>query len=149
LIVPRARPREWDDDGFIVPGDRERRWDFSAAGVERSLRESLDRLATARPAPGATYGYGPPDASVLERVGASRRSARTTASKLPAAALAFPLMHPAVAAVAVGMRSPREVDEDVRHFTTDVPAGLWRDLVAAGLIPAGAVAPGITSTHVT
>ncbi|OPG01415.1 hypothetical protein B1L11_44575 [Microbispora sp. GKU 823] len=44
LIVPNPRPREWDDDGFAVPGDLTRRWDFSATGVERSLRESLTRL---------------------------------------------------------------------------------------------------------
>jgi D-threo-aldose 1-dehydrogenase len=59
--------------------------------------------------------------------------------ELPAAALAFPLLHPAVAAVAVGMRSPSEVDEDLRRFQADIPDGLWRDLVAEGLIPAGAV----------
>ncbi|GAB3893233.1 hypothetical protein GCM10027612_42450 [Microbispora bryophytorum subsp. camponoti] len=44
LIVPNPRPRERDDDGFAVPGDLTRQWDFSATGVERSLRESLERL---------------------------------------------------------------------------------------------------------
>ena len=61
--------------------------------------------------------------------------------ELPAAALAFPLMHSAVAAVAVGMRSPREVDEDIQHLATDIPAGLWLDLISAGIIPAAAVPP--------
>jgi D-threo-aldose 1-dehydrogenase len=240
LIVPRARPLPLDDDGFVVPGDLERRWDFTVEGVERSLRESLERLgldridilyahdpdqawdgaarealaslarlkaaglvsaigigtnsttglapliheglvdvimlanryslldhgaldsvlgpageagvavvavgvfatgllSTAQPRPGATYDYRPADPEVLER---TRRIASLCADhgvQLPAAALAFPLMHPAVAAVAVGMRSPHEVDEDMQHFATDVPAALWPDLVAAGLIPAGAV----------
>lgn len=240
LIVPRARPLEQDDDGFVVPGDRERRWDFSPEGVARSLRESLDRLgldrvdilyahdpdqawegaarealaalshlraaglvsaigigtnsttglaplvrdglvdvimlanryslldhgaletvlapardagvavvavgvfatgllSTARPAPGATYDYRPADAAVVERAGRIASVCADHGVALPAAALAFPLLHPAVAAVAVGMRTPREVDEDAERFAADIPAGLWTDLVSAGLIPAGAV----------
>ena len=44
LLVPRSPPAPVDDDGFAVPGDLERRWDFSVHGVERSLRESRERL---------------------------------------------------------------------------------------------------------
>ena len=44
LLVPRSPPTAVDDDGFAVPGDLERRWDFSVSGVERSLRESRARL---------------------------------------------------------------------------------------------------------
>ena len=44
LLVPRATPIAEDDAGFAVPGDLERRWDFSAEGVARSLEESRDRL---------------------------------------------------------------------------------------------------------
>jgi D-threo-aldose 1-dehydrogenase len=44
LLVPRSAPTAEDDEGFAVPGDLERRWDFSAEGVERSLRESRERL---------------------------------------------------------------------------------------------------------
>lgn len=96
-------------------------------------------LSTALPRSGATYEYRPANAEVTSR---ARRIAAICAGhgvELPAAALALPLLHPAVAAVAVGMRSPREVDEDVERFATDIPAGLWPDLIAAGLIPAGAV----------
>jgi D-threo-aldose 1-dehydrogenase len=96
-------------------------------------------LATARPAPGATYEYRPADAAMIERARHIATICEDHGVELPAAALAFPLMHPAVAAVAVGMRTPGEVDADVRQFSTDIPAGLWRDLVAAGLIPADAV----------
>jgi D-threo-aldose 1-dehydrogenase len=59
--------------------------------------------------------------------------------ELPAAALAFPLLHPAVTAVAVGMRSPREVDDDLRRFAAGIPDALWPDLVAHGLLPPGSV----------
>jgi len=48
LLVRRATPTAQDDEGFDVPGDLERRWDFSTAGVERSLRESRERLGIER-----------------------------------------------------------------------------------------------------
>jgi D-threo-aldose 1-dehydrogenase len=96
-------------------------------------------LATARPAPDATYEYRAANTQVIERANRIASVCEDHGVELPAAALAFPLLHPAVAAVAVGMRSPREVDEDLRRFQADVPDGLWSDLVAEGLIPAGAV----------
>lgn len=36
------------EGGFEVPGDRVRRWDFSADGVRRSIEESLERLGLDR-----------------------------------------------------------------------------------------------------
>ncbi len=49
---------------------------------------------------------------------------------LQAAALQFPLGHPAVARVLVGCRSPEEVSEDVRLFELELPAGLWEELLS-------------------
>ncbi len=46
LIVPNEQPREFDDDGFIVPGDLRREWDFSRDGILRSIEASLERLGT-------------------------------------------------------------------------------------------------------
>src|SRR5690606_13294447 len=43
LLVPSDRGGR-DDEGFDVPDDRVRVWDFSRDGVLRSLEESLDRL---------------------------------------------------------------------------------------------------------
>jgi D-threo-aldose 1-dehydrogenase len=60
---------------------------------------------------------------------------------LPAAALQFPLGHPAVACVLAGCRSPAEVAEDVRLFELEVPSGLWDDLRAEGLLPDDAPVP--------
>lgn len=37
-----------DTDGFAVPDDHVRRWDFSADGVRRSIEESLERLGLDR-----------------------------------------------------------------------------------------------------
>ncbi|WP_431900447.1 aldo/keto reductase [Nonomuraea sp. bgisy101] len=43
LLVP-AEGGGRDDQGFDVPADHRRVWDFSADGVRRSLGDSLDRL---------------------------------------------------------------------------------------------------------
>ena len=51
-----------------------------------------------------------------------------------------PRLHPDVAAVLVGARSPEEVRANLDGFLTAVPDELWRDLVAAGLL-AEAAAP--------
>ncbi|NYD67475.1 aldo/keto reductase [Agromyces atrinae] len=48
VLEPVANPDGALDDGFVVPADRVRRWDFSADGVRRSLDESLERLGLDR-----------------------------------------------------------------------------------------------------
>ncbi|WP_017591504.1 aldo/keto reductase [Nocardiopsis potens] len=55
-------------------------------------------------------------------------------ASLPQAAMAFPLLHPAVASVVVGMRSPGEVRRNLESFGADVPAEVWSDLRTEGLI---------------
>lgn len=96
-------------------------------------------LSTARAAPGATFDYRAPDPEVLARVGRIASICADHGVLLPAAALAFPRLHPAVAVVAAGMRSPREVEEDVLHFRAAIPDALWHDLAAQGFIPAAAL----------
>jgi D-threo-aldose 1-dehydrogenase len=48
LIRPNPRPTARDTEGFDVPGDLVREWDFSPDGVGRSLDESLQRLGLDR-----------------------------------------------------------------------------------------------------
>ncbi|MFI6885289.1 aldo/keto reductase [Streptosporangium canum] len=43
--APTGGPAGRDDQGFDVPADLRRVWDFSRDGVRRSLKESLERLA--------------------------------------------------------------------------------------------------------
>jgi D-threo-aldose 1-dehydrogenase len=88
------------------------------------------------------FEYQPAAAELGERV---RRLAATCARwdvPLQAAALQFPVGHPAVAGVLVGCRSPAEVSEDVRLFGLELPSGLWDELRAEGLLPNGAPVPG-------
>ncbi|WP_159940968.1 MULTISPECIES: aldo/keto reductase [unclassified Nocardiopsis] len=49
LLEPTPhRAGQPDDEGFAVPADYARRWDFSADGVRRSLEQSLERLGLDR-----------------------------------------------------------------------------------------------------
>jgi D-threo-aldose 1-dehydrogenase len=47
VLAAAGRPGR-DPEGFAVPADRVRRWDFSADGVRRSIAESLERLGLDR-----------------------------------------------------------------------------------------------------
>jgi D-threo-aldose 1-dehydrogenase len=44
LLEPADLPLDQDTEGFAVPGDLVRRYDYSADGVRRSLEASLERL---------------------------------------------------------------------------------------------------------
>jgi D-threo-aldose 1-dehydrogenase len=85
-------------------------------------------LATTTPGESATFDYGPVPADVLA---AARRLASLTAEAgvpLPAAALQFPLRHPAVLGVATGLRSAEEVRQAVANLDVPVPGTLWAEL---------------------
>lgn len=92
----------------------------------------------ADPRPGARYDYRPAAAGLVERARRLRAVCERHGVPLAAAAIQFPLRHPAVAAVLVGARSAAEVEEDVRMFTWDVPEALWADLRAHSLVRADA-----------
>ena len=240
LLEPNPHPTPRDTDGFDVPGDLRRVWDFSRDGVRRSLDDSLSRLSvdhvdivyahdpdqfrkgaarealealaelkaqgvvraigvgtnsvdelaelfrdglvdvamlagrytlleqgglrsvllpaleahasvvavgvfntgllsTAWPASNAKYDYdqAPPDlvararqlAIVCERHGIT----------LPQAAIAFPLLHPAVSSVAIGMRTAEQVTSNVARYAGGVPSELWADLADSHLIDPAAM----------
>jgi D-threo-aldose 1-dehydrogenase len=92
---------------------------------------------------GVRYDYTPAPPEVLARV---RRLADVCGRwdvPLPAAAVQFPLGHPAIACVLVGCRSAAELEEDVALFELDLPAGLWEELRAENLLPAEAPVPAL------
>jgi len=78
----------------------------------------------------APYDYGTAPDAVLRRVEAIHALCGDHGIAIAAAALQFPLRHPAVASVVVGMRSPAEVDANVEALEADVPGAFWRDLDA-------------------
>ena len=62
-------------------------------------------------------------------------------TSLPAAAIAFPLAHPCVVNVTLGMRSAAEVQRNIKLYNSRVPPAAWSDLRAAGLLRPDAPSP--------
>ncbi|MEU4561619.1 aldo/keto reductase [Actinoplanes sp. NPDC023936] len=81
-----------------------------------------------------TYDYRPASSRVVARARAMARLCNRHGVPLRAAALQFPLAHPAVAAVLVGMRSAAEASDAVAMARLPIPAALWRDLSDAWLL---------------
>ena len=92
-------------------------------------------LASDTPSATARYNYGAVPAEQLER---ARRLAAVCAEagvSLPAAALQYPLRHPAVRAIVVGSARESDVRENVARLDEQIPDRLWDELRAEGLIP--------------
>ena len=83
---------------------------------------------------GASYFYAPAPPDVVAR--AQRIEAVCARHDVPlgAAALQFPLAHPAIASVVAGFRTKTEVDTNLRWLDTRIPPALWSELRAEGLI---------------
>jgi D-threo-aldose 1-dehydrogenase len=90
----------------------------------------------ADPRPGTHYNYLPAPPELVERALRLAEACDRHGVPLAAAAVQFPLRHPAVTAVLVGARTAAEFEEDVRLFRWEVPDELWADLTATGLIRA-------------
>jgi len=90
-----------------------------------------------------TWNYKTAPAEIVARVNAIEAVCNSHRVPLPAAALQFPLAHPAVAAIIPGPRNVEEFHANMRLLRHPIPAALWADLRTAGLlhphapIPAG------------
>ncbi|HTZ58330.1 MAG TPA: aldo/keto reductase [Acidobacteriaceae bacterium] len=90
---------------------------------------------------GATYNYVEAPPALLEKVAAIEAVCDRHQVPLPAAALQFPMAHPAVTAVIPGARSSAEVAQNSSFFTHLIPAGFWQELRHLGLLPPDAPVP--------
>lgn len=91
-------------------------------------------LATSRPRAQATYDYAPADSVLVARVHAIADICEANGVALPDAAVAFPVLHPAVVSVVVGCRDGEQVDAAVSRYEAEIPTRLWTDLAEAGLL---------------
>jgi D-threo-aldose 1-dehydrogenase len=98
-------------------------------------------LSQPRPAPGATFNYAPADATLVDKANKLADVCESHGVTLPAAALAFPQAHPAVAGIAVGCRTAAEVHTNAALARTDIPSALWSDLKSTGLLREDAPTP--------
>jgi D-threo-aldose 1-dehydrogenase len=98
-------------------------------------------LAGARPGPDATFDYRPAAQELIERANRIADVCERHGSTLPAAAVAFSLAHPAVVDVTLGMRTAAEVRRNVALLAEPVPAEVWSELRAEGLLRPDAPVP--------
>lgn len=96
----------------------------------------------------AKYNYGDVPADVMQRAQALAAVCSEFDVALEAAALQFPLGHPAVVCVLAGMRAPEQVLANANWMRRPLPAELWPALRARGLLhpdaplPVGSVKEG-------
>lgn len=91
-------------------------------------------LLAAPTAPGVMYAYAPASPQMVNKALAIEVICLRYGVPLAAAALQFPLLHPAVIAVIPGAVSAAQVRANAANVALPIPAGVWADLKAAGLI---------------
>jgi D-threo-aldose 1-dehydrogenase len=84
----------------------------------------------------STYFYRPASDAITERVSRLAEVCAKHGVPIQAAALQFPLANPTAAAVIVGMNELEQVDANVAWAQFPIPAAVWDDLRAAGLLRA-------------
>jgi D-threo-aldose 1-dehydrogenase len=93
------------------------------------------------PAPGAIYRYAPAKPDIIAKVERVAAVCRRNGVPLAAAALQFPLAHPAVVSVIPGPVTPEEVRQNLAWLSLDTPDALWAELKSEALIRADAPTP--------
>jgi len=88
-----------------------------------------------------TWNYATAPAAIAARVKRIEAVCDAHRVPLPAAALQFPLAHPAVCAVIPGPRTAAEFNANLGLLATSIPPTLWSDLRSAGLLHPEAPTP--------
>ena len=85
-------------------------------------------LAGDSPSAHAHFNYGRPGPGILARARTLAGICQRHGTHLPAAALQFPLRHPAVTSVVTGMRTASEVQSAIHGLAEPVPRAAWAEL---------------------
>ncbi|NKI44061.1 aldo/keto reductase [Streptomyces sp. LD120] len=112
-----------------------------ARGVDVVLGGVYNSGLLADPRPGATFDYARAPRELLGRAVELQRVCARHGVPLRAAALQFPLGHPAVASVLTGARSAAEVRDAAVMMATEVPGALWSELAEHGRLEPGVPVP--------
>ncbi|MFH9725380.1 aldo/keto reductase [Streptomyces sp. NPDC017254] len=96
----------------------------------------------ADPRPGARYDYAAASPETLGRALRLREICERHGVPLRAVAARFPLGHPAVAGVLLGLRSAAEATDAADLLAREIPAALWDELREAHHLPDDAPVPG-------
>ena len=142
--------REGDFDVFMVAGrytllDQDAMSELLPLCEEKGIAVVAVGLMNsgllADPRPGARFNYMPAPPALVDR--AQRIAAVCARHDVPlrAAAIQFPLGHPAVAAIASGVRRVEHFDEYPAFLRLPIPDEMWAELRAQGLIAPEAPTP--------
>ena len=88
------------------------------------------------PVEDATHHHTPAEQHVIDQVKKIQGICADFTVPMPAVAMHFTLSHPAIAAVAIGLRSPEQVAMNMAWYQTAIPEGVWEALRAEGIIDA-------------
>nr|WP_315266903.1 aldo/keto reductase [Microbacterium lemovicicum] len=105
-------------------------------GVVAAAVYNSGLLSSPRPPADATYDYSTAPAELRERANAIADICERHGVDLPSAAIAHPLRRPEVVSVVVGLRTREQVDSTRERYRTRIPASVWAELSAAGLVAA-------------
>ena len=95
----------------------------------------------AHPVRGATFNYVPAPDNLIERALALKSVCERHGVSLKAAAIQFPLAHPAVTSILTGVHTKAEWDENNAALQSTIPDNLWDELKAEGLLSPDAPVP--------
>jgi D-threo-aldose 1-dehydrogenase len=79
---------------------------------------------------GTTFNYRPAPSELVERAAQLDAMCARHDVPLAAAALQFPLRHPAVTSILLGPRSPAQLAQSLDLLDVPIPSGLWDELLA-------------------
>jgi D-threo-aldose 1-dehydrogenase len=112
----------------LLPLASERGVGVVAAAVYNSGLLSTDTVDRS-----AHFDYGTAPAEAVDRATRIAEICAHHGASLPAAAVQYPLRHPAVVSVVTGMRTAGHVESTVERYHAAIPDALWQELDAAGL----------------
>lgn len=140
--IPTRFVRETDVDAVLLAGrytllDQSGAADLLPACLERGTSIVIGGVYNsgllADPRPGATFNYVPAPPELIARAQELERICARHDVPLKAAAIQFPLAHPAVATVLTGARDVAELTENLAMMEYDIPDALWDDLAEVGV----------------
>jgi D-threo-aldose 1-dehydrogenase len=136
MLAGRYTLLEQDSLDDLLPLCRQRDVGIVAAGVFNS-----GLLARPRPADDGRYDYGDAPSQIVRRAREIAAVCERHGTTLPAAAIAFPLAHPAVLSVCVGARSAEQIEQNASLYREAISPDLWIKLKADGLLRRDAPVP--------
>jgi D-threo-aldose 1-dehydrogenase len=88
----------------------------------------------ANPVAGATFDYAPASDELIKKAQQIKQLLTDFHTPLTAAAIQFPLRHPAVTSVLTGSRTVKELTSNIADFDREIPLAVWDALEESGLV---------------